>query len=111
MSIGSLGIVGGLAGSPLSQRASEIERAEREAADRAGESKANERAEQAAGIGQTAEDSEAQERDADGRRPWEHPAAKKPAVATSTQPTAADPPPTLAKDPTGQCGGELDLVG
>ncbi len=110
MSIGSLGIVGGLAGTPLSQRTAEVERAERDAADQAGTAKSNERAEQAAGIGQTAEDSEAQERDADGRRPWEQPANPR---ATNDQDTVIESAssPTRAKDPTGDRGGELDLMG
>ena len=108
MSIGSLGIVGGLAGTPLTQRAAEIEKAERESADQAREAKAELRAEQAAGIGKTEEDSQAGERDADGRRPWEHPATKP--AATETLPAASDMP-ALAKDPTGERGSELDLVG
>ncbi len=110
MTIGSLGIVGGLAGTPLSQRTAEVERAEREAADQAGTAKSNERAEQAAGIGQTAEDSEAQERDADGRRPWEQPTNPR---TTNDQGTVIEPAssPTRAKDPTGDRGGELDLMG
>jgi hypothetical protein len=110
MSIGSLGIVGGLAGSPLTQRTAETDRAERESADQAREAKADLRAEQAAGIGQTAEDSEAQERDADGRRPWEHPHQPKEGVVkdASVEPEAM---PVLAKDPSGERGGELDLVG
>jgi hypothetical protein len=111
MSIGSLGIVGGLAGTPLTQRTAETERAERESADQAREAKAENRAEQAAGIGQTAEDSEAQERDADGRRPWEHPSGKHAPPAESPPIAAATSAPTLAKDPSGGCGGELDLVG
>lgn len=110
MSIGSLGIVGGLAGAPLSQRAAEVERAEREAADQARESQADKRAEQASGIGQTEEDSQASERDADGRRPWEHPAEKKP-ESPDLPPPADAAGPVRAKDPTGNSGSQLDLVG
>ena len=73
MSIGSLGIIGGLAGTPLPQRAAETEKTQRDNADQSRVSQAAERAEQAAGIGQTEEDSQANERDADGRRPWEQP--------------------------------------
>jgi len=111
MSIGSLGIVGGLAGTPLTQRAAEVERAERESADQARETKADQRAEQSAGIGQTEEDSQAGERDADGRRPWEHPPAKPAASEDSGTITGAGEAPPLAKDPSGERGSELDLVG
>jgi hypothetical protein len=110
MSIGSLGIVGGLAGSPLSQRTGETERAGRESTEQSRESQAAEKAEQAAGIGQTEEDSQASERDADGRRPWEHPTRPKAAVAASEQPEP-EASPGLAKDPSGERGGELDVVG
>ena len=111
MSIGSLGIVGGLAGTPLTQRAAEVERAERESADQARETKADQRAEQSAGIGQTEEDSQAGERDADGRRPWEHPATKQPANADAAADSVGEAAPYRAKDPTGERGSELDLTG
>lgn len=108
MSIGSLGIVIGLAGTAGAQRASEVEQAPRESeAARARQSV--QRAEQAAGIGQTQEDAEASDRDADGRRFWEQPAdsAKKSSEDTAED-TAA---PQRAKDPSGSCGTALDLVG
>jgi hypothetical protein len=109
MNIGSLGIVGGLAGSPLSQRTAETDRAEREESDQAREAKTSQRAEQAAGIGQTEEDSGAQERDADGRRPWEHPAQPQPPDAEAAP--LPEESAILAKDPSGERGSELDLVG
>jgi hypothetical protein len=106
----SMGIVGGLAGAPLSQRTAEVDRADRESAATAHETKADSRAEQAAGIGQTAEDSEATERDADGRRPWEHPLGKKPAADPGETPSIAETP-ARPKDPSGERGSALDLVG
>jgi hypothetical protein len=108
MSIGSLGIVGGMAATPLSQRAAETDRAERDSADQARQLKSNVQAEAAAGIGQTEEDAETSERDADGRRPWEIPGGQHDS-AEKQQTDAASP--SLAKDPTGATGGELDLVG
>lgn len=108
MSIGSLGIVIGLAGTAGAQRASEIEQTPRESeAARARESV--QKAEQAAGIGQTQEDAEASDRDADGRRLWERPAdgTKKGPV----DPAADAAAPQRAKDPSGSCGTALDLVG
>ena len=72
MSIGSLGIVGGLAGTALPQRAAETDRVQREASDQTRAADASQQAENAAGIGQTEEDSQTSERDADGRRLWEN---------------------------------------
>ena len=78
MSIGSLGIVGSLAGTALAQKSAEVDKTQRDAADAARKTEATSRAESAEGIGQTEEESQAGERDADGRRLWERP-AKKPA--------------------------------
>src|SRR5262245_19039976 len=111
MSIASLGIVGGLASTTAPQRAAETERAELQSVDQARTTETAQRAENAAGIGQTEEDSQTSERDADGRRLWEKPAhPKKPdrAAATSAPP---DPASHLSKDPTGSCGNQLDLLG
>ena len=110
MSIGSLGIVGGLAGTSLPQRAAEAEKTQRETIEQARAAQASEHAENAAGIGQTEEDSQTSERDADGRRLWEkQQRAKKPDPATP--PATTDSTVPLAKDPTGSCGNQLDLVG
>jgi hypothetical protein len=107
MSIGSLGIIGSLASTPLTQRAAESDKTPQAAAEQSRAAEAGERAELAAGIGQTSEDSEAADRDADGRRLWERPLEKKSDAAELG--TAAATP--LANDPTGACGGALDLVG
>ena len=109
MSIASLGILGGLASTPLSQRAAEADKTQQETADQSRVSRAAERAEQAAGIGQTEEDSQAGDRDADGRRLWEEPG--KPQSSDSTLPSVAQATGVRAKDPSGACGGQLDLVG
>src|SRR5262245_3298059 len=108
MSIGSLGIVGGLAGSALPQRAAEAENAQRDAVEQASATQANQPAEDAAGIGQTEEDSQSGERDADGRRLWEE---QRRAKAKPAEPSSDQSPPPLAKDPSGNCGSLLDLVG
>ena len=108
MSIGSLGIVGSLAGTALTQKVAEIDKTQRDAADAARQSDAATRAQSAEGIGQTEEDSETGERDADGRRLWERTAMKiseKEDTPASTQDAA------LAKDPAGISGGVLDLTG
>jgi len=109
MSIGSLGgVAGSAAGSPLAQtKGSEIERTEQDAAAQQRRAESAQKAEAAAGIGQTdGEDHEPAERDADGRRPWEAPARKK-----KTDEETAIPGPPRAKDSTGQSGALLDLTG
>src|SRR5262245_7976966 len=106
MNIGSLGIVGALASTPQSQRAAEADKTQQAATEQTRAADASERAELAAGIGQTAEDSEAADRDADGRRLWERPPAKE-QPASGTQ---SPPPAVIAKDATGACGNKLDLV-
>jgi type II secretory pathway pseudopilin PulG len=108
VSIGSLGIVGGLAGTALPQRAAETDRVQRETVEQTRATEANEQAENAAGIGQTEEDSQTSERDADGRRMWEEP--QRPTKHVSAE-QAMEPHAPLAKDPSGDCGGQLDLVG
>jgi hypothetical protein len=109
MSIGSLGIVGGLAGTPLPQRAAEADKTQRETIEQTRAAEASEQAENAAGIGQTEEDSQTSERDADGRRPWEQ--QRRANKKSSEPPPLATSQPPLAKDPHGECGGSLDLVG
>ena len=107
MSIGSLGIVGSLAGTALTQKAAEVDKTQRDAADAARQTDAAARAESAQGIGQTEEESEASERDADGRRLWERQQKKPP----EEEQTASTPPETHGKDPEGISGGILDLTG
>lgn len=109
MSISSLGLIGSLATTPLPQKGTDADKAVRGAADQAREIEAARQAEAAAGIGQTEEDSQASERDADGRRLWEAPPEKR-------EPDDAEPPTEasatpLSKDPAGEAGGELDLIG
>jgi hypothetical protein len=111
MNVSSLGgMIGSAAGAPLSQTAgSEAERTSREAASQQRQVDANQRAELAAGIGQTSEDQESSERDADGRRPWEAPAKKgTPDVEDTAEATT---PLRQSKDASGQCGNQLDLTG
>jgi hypothetical protein len=107
MSIGSLGIIGSLASTPLPQKAAEADKVQRDATDQSRAVQGEVAAEAAAGIGETEEDSQAAERDADGRRLWEAPPKPRPDEVLP----ASDPAPQLSKDPTGEAGGELDLVG
>ena len=109
MSIASLGIAGSLAATPLPQKAADADKSIREAVDQSRQVQAARQAEAAAGIGQTEEDSEASERDADGRRLWEQSAAKLQPAAQEAQAEISQLP--LSKDPSGETGSELDLVG
>ena len=113
MSIGSLGIVGSLASSPLPQRTAATEQVQADSASHAREAQAEIKAEAAAGIGRTEEDAESGERDADGRRPWELPGRGQssegdPQSQQSAEPSSDDPP--RSTDPLAEAGGSLDLL-
>ena len=72
MSVGPLGMIGSSAGSPSRKaRASEVNRTQQETASQLRQTQMSEKAEQASGVGQTEQDEQATDRDADGRRPWE----------------------------------------
>jgi len=111
MSVGPMGAVpGSVAGSPLAQTSgSETERARHDAGAQQRRIQSDQKAESAAGIGETdGEDHETADRDADGRRPWEAP--PEPGAAETSDPNApADPP--RNKDPSGESGNLLDLTG
>ena len=110
MSVASLGIVGSLAGSALVQKTADVDKTQRESADAARQTEAETRAESAAGIGQTEEESQTSDRDADGRRLWERPGEKE-----KDAPVDAEDEAVLAsqhaKDPTGESGKTLDITG
>jgi hypothetical protein len=102
------GLLGSSAGVPLSQSAgNETERAQKDSQAQHQRVDAEQRAERSAGIGQTEQDQESSERDADGRRPWE---------STPPSQDQADPDDPAAahrqsKDPTGQSGTRIDITG
>jgi hypothetical protein len=105
-----MGTIGSSAGSPLAQsQGAEVSRAQQETAGQARQTRMAEKAEQAAGVGQTEEDEEANERDADGRRPWEIGARRPVEESTETEPAPIAECP--GKDPTGMTGSQLDLRG
>jgi hypothetical protein len=106
-----MGMIGSIAGTPLSQtKGSEVEKAVQDTESQARTTQAQQRAESAAGIGQTEEDSEANDRDADGRRLWEVQQQSPPKDRASAADAAVDDPPR-SKDPTGMSGNTLDLSG
>ena len=98
MSIGPTGgIAGSAAGSPLAQTSgSEVQRAEQDAAGQKRRIQMDQKAENAAGIGETdGEDHETEERDADGRRLWEESAKAEQTPESSeadARPRARTPP-------------------
>ena len=109
MSIGPMGIVGSLAGGQLQQaKGSDTDRTAQETASQSRETKLTEKAEMAAGIGQTTEDAETSDRDADGRRLWEP--GQEPEEETGDSRANAEEP-QQAKDPEGNRGANLDLSG
>jgi hypothetical protein len=109
MSVIPGGLAGALAGAPLAQtKGSEIERTQQDVETRqrlaVSQAKAADAAEIAAADG---EDTKAEDRDADGRRFWERPAAPAQPADESVVPSA----PHQVKDPHGESGGQLDLTG
>jgi hypothetical protein len=111
MSVGPMGLIGSIAGTPLSQtKGSETEKGVDDTARQARSSQAQQQAEKASGIGQTEEDSEANDRDADGRRIWEDGRQESPDEPEDEE--GAPPSQTpQSKDPTGMSGNTLDLSG
>jgi hypothetical protein len=109
MSIGSLpSIVASAAGTALAQSKAEVERTNVEVGAQQRQVRNEQKAESAAGIGETdGQDHETAERDADGRRLWEAPAdRKRKSEADAVAPTAVQ-----SRDATGQAGNLLDLSG
>jgi hypothetical protein len=102
--------MGSVAGGQLQQsKGSDTDRAQQETAAQSRETKTSEKAELAAGIGQTTEDAETSDRDADGRRLWEPgEEPSEPEATDEPEASAGDP---KAKDPDGNCGANLDLSG
>jgi len=108
MSIGPMaGLAAGAAATPLAQTTgSELDRAEQSTANQQRRVRNEERAEQAAGIGQPdGDDHETAERDADGRQPWAIPEAPGPIASDQAAATR------LSKDASRQSGNLLDLTG
>lgn len=105
MSIGPLNIAASAAGSPLAQtKGSEAERAQKAVGAQRRQVYHEKKAEAAAGVGEPdGEDHDTQQRNADGRRPWEdHPEPER---------SAGKPDSRQSKDPSQQSGNLLDLTG
>jgi hypothetical protein len=107
--IPTTGIIGSLAATPLAQsKGADIDRAQHDTANQKRETTAAEKADMAAGIGRTEEDSQADDRDADGRRPWELPAKYADESSAADDAAASS---HRGKDPTGERGQQLDISG
>ncbi len=112
MSIGPLGgVPASAAGSPLAQtKGSDVERAEQDTGSQQRRVDTDQKAENAAGIGEAdGEDHETAERDADGRRLWEEPPQGE--AADDAEAPSGPPQDRRSKDATGQSGNLLDLTG
>jgi hypothetical protein len=111
MSIGSLGFAGIGAATPLPQsKGADSDRTAQETTNQQTAHQSDLQAEQAEGVEQTdGNNHETEDRDADGRRPWELPAKKK--SQTTTEPAPAEDTTPHSRDATGQCGNSLDLTG
>ncbi|RIK86189.1 MAG: hypothetical protein DCC67_03190 [Planctomycetota bacterium] len=106
MNVGATtGPLAAAAGASLAQTAgAATERTAKDAASQQRVIDAHNKSERASGIGQTEEDQQSAERDADGRRLWEESRRKQPAGNEGDAPRQS-------KDPTGQAGNALDLTG
>ena len=110
MTVGPLGFFGSIAATPAAQRGADTERVQQDTVRQQGEVKNELSAETAAGIGETDGDEHGtNERDADGRRPWEvGPDGKK---LNADAPSTDTLPLRQSKDLTGTTGAHLDLTG
>jgi hypothetical protein len=113
MSMGPVGgVVGSAAGTSLSQTAgAETERTQRDTAAQHRQIDGDKRSELASGIGQTEQDQESSERDADGRRLWETPGKRGKNAKEESADNDASAASKQSKDPSGQSGTKLDLTG
>ncbi|MBN2291459.1 MAG: hypothetical protein JXM70_03480 [Pirellulales bacterium] len=110
MSIGpSAGLAGSVAGTPLAQASSsESDRIRQEVSAQQRQTVSEQKAENAAGIGETdGEDHETEDRDADGRKLWE----ETPEGKGQSPDEDRDDEPIRVKDVNGQSGNLLDLSG
>jgi hypothetical protein len=85
-----------------------VQRVGQDTTDQARQRQSNEKAEQAAGVGQTEQDEQTTDRDADGRRPWELPPPTDESTANAAEGSQEGP---RSMDPSGLTGRQLDVSG
>ena len=107
MSMGPLGMASSITGGLPQTRAADSDKTQQQASDQTRQANSAEKAEAAAGVGETEQDEQASDRDADGRRLWEGNPDDGP--ADSESPDERSTP--QSRDPSGARGGNLDLSG
>lgn len=111
----SIGIIGGVAGSQVSQVKSDADRVRAASDAQARAVDSQQQAEDAAGIGKTdGKNHETHDRDADGRRFWEPPPEPKDELSLEANGVESNTAGTSTPNPvdlTGESGGQLDLTG
>ena len=101
-----MGMLGSAAGTGLSHpKGSEAEKSQQDTANQARQADGEKNAEDAAGIGETEQDQQTDDRDADGRRLWEKPV---PGPSSKEAPQEDTP---ASRDATSQRGNQLDISG
>jgi len=109
MSIGPLGTIGAAAATSAAQRqGSDVDRVAQDQSSQARETAASKQAAKAEGIGETEQDHEAFDRDADGRRVWERSTGKQKEHDPLQEDRTGQP---RSRDATGDRGNQLDLSG
>ena len=104
-------MIGSAAGSPLAQsKGSDLDKAAQDTAHQARRTESQQQAEKAAGIGETEQDEQTSERDADGRRIWEL-GGEEESHGDDSSTAADDDSQPRSKDPSGQRGSQFDLSG
>jgi len=102
-------MIGAAAGAPLAQqKGTDTERAAQDQNTQARETDASQKAAKAEGVGETEEDHEAADRDADGRRIWERNQADGERPEEESDADASKP---TSRDASGERGNRLDLSG
>ena len=107
MSIGPLGMIGAAAGAPLAQqKGTDSDRVAQDQNTKARQEAAAKEAAKAEGVGETEQDHEAADRDADGRRVWERFGDKPP---HDDAPAAEESAPAIP-DASGERGNQFDAT-
>ena len=109
MSIGPLGMVGAAASAPAAQRqGSDVDRVAQDQSSQAREAASSKQAAKAEGVGETDQNHETTDRDADGRRVWERTSGNSKHHEGDPEDHTEAP---RSRDATGDRGNQLDLSG
>ena len=117
MSVGPMGMAGSVAGSVPQIRSAAAEKTQQQATDQTRKANSDDKAEQASGVGETEQDEQASDRDADGRKLWEGTPESEQSESEQSESEQSDSEtPTggdvqQSRDPSGERGSNLDLSG